>query len=100
MIAESVAHALTRKPEVMFDAEHFFDGYKANPAYAMECIQAASAAGARCVVLCDTTGGTLPHEVARIVAAVCERIPGSRLGVPYPNDTYNALAHSLAAIDA
>ncbi|HEY9549591.1 MAG TPA: citramalate synthase [Kiloniellaceae bacterium] len=100
MIAESVAHALTRKPEVMFDAEHFFDGYKANPAYAMECIEAAYAAGARWVVLCDTNGGTLPQEVARIVARVCERIPGSRLGIHCHNDTDNAVANSLAAIDA
>src|SRR3546814_10424718 len=100
MIAESVAHALTRKPEGMFDAEHFFDGYKANPAYALECIEAAYAAGARWVVLCDTNGGTLPQEVARIVATVCQRIPGSRLGIHCHNDTDNAVANSLAAIDA
>src|SRR3546814_1016110 len=65
VIAESVAHAATRKSEVMFDAEHFFDGYKANPAYAMECIEAAYRAGAGWVVLCDTNGGTLPGEVDR-----------------------------------
>src|SRR3546814_19742850 len=99
MIAESVAHALTRKPEVMFDAEHFFDGYKANPAYAMECIAAAYAAGARWVVLCDTNGGTLPQEVARIVARVCERIPRSRLGIPRPNAPHTAVATPLAATD-
>src|SRR3546814_3060626 len=81
MIAESVAHAATRKSEVMFDAEHFFDGYKANPAYAMECLAAASRAGAGWVVLCDTTGGTLPGEVERIVAKVCERLPGDRKSV-------------------
>src|SRR3546814_14296595 len=68
MIAESVAHALTRKAEVMFDAEHFFEGSQANPAYALECVEAASAAGARWVVLCDTNGGTLPQEAARILA--------------------------------
>src|SRR3546814_19244377 len=100
MIAESVAHALTRKPEVMFDAEHFFDGYKANPAYALECVEAAYAAGARWVVLCDTNGGTLPQEVARIVARVCERIPGSRLGIHCHHDPDNAVANSLAATDA
>src|SRR3546814_15341147 len=66
----------------------------------MECIEAASAAGARWVVLCDTNGGTLPQEVARIVARVCERIPGSRLGIHCHNDTDNAVANSLAAIDA
>src|SRR3546814_7661901 len=100
MIAESVAPALTRKAEVMFDAEHFFDGYKANPAYALECVEAAYAAGARWVVLCDTNGGTLPQEVARIVARVCERIHGSRLGIHCHNDTDNAVANSLAAIEA
>src|SRR3546814_17857184 len=100
MIAESVAHALTRKAEVMFDAEHFFDGYKANPAYAMECIEAAYEAGARWVVLCDTNGGTLPQEVALIVARVCERSPGSRLGLHCHNDTANAVANSTEAHDA
>ena len=100
MIAESVAHAATRKGEVMFDAEHFFDGYKANPAYALECIEAAYKAGARWVVLCDTNGGTLPQEIARIVGDVCERIPGSHVGIHCHNDTENAVANSLAALHA
>jgi len=100
MIAESVAHALTRKNEVMFDAEHFFDGYKANPAYALECIEAAHKAGARWVVLCDTNGGALPDEVERIVGAVCDRMPGSQVGIHCHNDTENAVANSLAAIRA
>src|SRR5215510_897234 len=68
MIAESVVLAKTRKREVMFDAEHFFDGYKANPGYAMDCAKAAYDNGARWVVLCDTNGGALPHEIERIVA--------------------------------
>ncbi len=100
MIAESVAHAATRKGEVMFDAEHFFDGYKANPAYALECIEAAYQAGARWVVLCDTNGGTLPQEVARIVGDVCQKIPGSHVGIHCHNDTENAVANSLAALHA
>ena len=100
MIAESVAHALTRKSEVMFDAEHFFDGYKANPAYALECIEAAHKAGARWVVLCDTNGGTLPQEIERIVGTVCERIPGTHVGIHCHNDTESAVANSLAAIHA
>src|SRR5262245_34484180 len=100
MIGESVALAKTRKREVMFDAEHFFDGYKANPAYAMECIQAAFDAGARWVVLCDTNGGALPHEVERIVGAVCEKIPGTHVGIHTHNDTENAVANSLAALRA
>ena len=100
MIGESVAHALTRKAEAMYDAEHFFDGYKADPAFAMDCIEAAHKAGARWVVLCDTNGGTLPHEVERIVGEVCEKIPGSHLGIHCHNDTENAVANSLAALRA
>ena len=67
MIADSFAHAATRVEEVMFDAEHFFDGYKANPDYALACLEAAAGAGARWIVLCDTNGGTLPDEIERIV---------------------------------
>ena len=100
MIADSVAHARTRKAEVMFDAEHFFDGYKANAAYALECIKGAYEAGARWVVLCDTNGGTLPDEVERIVGAVTEHIPGSHLGIHAHNDTDNAVANSLVAVRA
>ena len=84
MIAESVAFAKTQNREVMFDAEHFFDGYKANPAYAMECIGAAYDAGARWVVLCDTNGGTLPDEVERIVGEVCDDDPGQPCRHPLP----------------
>jgi 2-isopropylmalate synthase len=100
MIAESVALAKSRGREVMFDAEHFFDGFKANPAYALECARAAYDAGARWVVLCDTNGGALPHEVERIAGAVCEEIPGSHVGIHCHNDTENAVANSLAAIRA
>jgi len=100
MIAESVALAAERKDEVMFDAEHFFDGYKANPGFALDCLQAALGAGARWVVLCDTNGGTLPDEVERIVGEVCRTIPGGRLGIHCHNDTENAVANSLAAVRA
>jgi 2-isopropylmalate synthase len=100
MIAESVAHAKERVAEVMFDSEHFFDGYKANPAYALECAEAAYKAGARWVVLCDTNGGTLPHEIERIVGEVTRKIPGSHLGIHCHNDTENAVANSLAAVRA
>ncbi len=98
MIGESVALAKAKGRETMFDAEHFFDGYKANPAYAMECIGAAYDAGARWIVLCDTNGGALPDEVERIVGAVCDKIPGSHVGIHCHNDTENAVANSLAAI--
>jgi len=100
MIGDSVAQARTRIAEVMFDAEHFFDGYKANPDYALACLMAARKAGARWMVLCDTNGGTLPHEVARIVGAVAAHIPGDHLGIHAHNDTENAVANSLIAVEA
>ncbi len=100
MIADSIALAVTKKREVMFDAEHFFDGYKANSAYALDCIRAAYDAGARWVVLCDTNGGALPDEVEHIVGAVCDQISGSCVGIHCHNDTENAVANSLAAIRA
>jgi 2-isopropylmalate synthase len=100
LIRESIAHAATKKAEVHFDAEHFFDGFKANPAYAMDCLKAALEGGARWLVLCDTNGGTLPNEVERIVGQVTERIPGTKLGIHCHNDTENAVANSLAAIRA
>ncbi len=100
MIADSVARAGAKGKEVIFDAEHFFDGYKANPDYALDCIAAAYDAGARWVVLCDTNGGTLPHEVASVVAAAIARVPGSHLGIHAHNDTENAVANSLAAVSA
>ena len=100
MIAESIEHARSRVDELMFDAEHFFDGYKANAAYALESVEAAQAAGARWIVLCDTNGGALPDEVEHIVAEVATRIPGERLGIHCHNDTDNAAANSLAAVRA
>ena len=100
MIGESIALARRRLDEAMFDAEHFFDGYKANPAFALDCLKAAYDAGARWVVLCDTNGGTLPDEVYRIVTEVARNIPGTHLGIHAHNDTENAVANSLAAVEA
>jgi 2-isopropylmalate synthase len=100
LIRDSVAAARERMGEALFDAEHFFDGFKANPDYALACLGAADAAGARWIVLCDTNGGTLPHEVERIVAEVAKRIPGDRLGIHTHDDTGNAVANSLAAVRA
>ncbi|MDT8344212.1 MAG: citramalate synthase, partial [Thermohalobaculum sp.] len=99
-IRESVAHLVAQGREALFDAEHFFDGWKANRAYALACLDAAMAGGARWVVLCDTNGGTLPAEVAEITADVTARIPGSHVGIHTHDDTGNAVANTLAAIDA
>ncbi|MCP8940064.1 citramalate synthase [Alsobacter sp. SYSU M60028] len=99
-IADSVAAASERGREVLVDCEHFFDGYKANPDYALACARAAFEAGARWVVLCDTNGGTLPHEVEAIVAAVGRVVPGDRLGIHAHDDTGQAVANSLAAVRA
>ena len=100
-IARSVAYLVAQGREALFDAEHFFDGYKANPGYALAAVKAAFDAGARWVVLCDTNGGTLPAEIGAITAAVIDAgIPGDRLGIHTHNDTENAVAGSLAAIDA
>ncbi len=100
-IGASLAHCVAQGREALFDAEHFFDGYKANPDYALSCLLAARDAGTRWIVLCDTNGGTLPAEVARITAEVIAAgIPGDRLGIHTHNDTGNAIANTLAAIDA
>lgn len=96
----SIAHCTDQRREALFDAEHFFDGYKADPDYAMACLDAAITAGARWAVLCDTNGGTLPGEVAEITAKVCARFGGERIGIHTHNDTENAVACSLAAVDA
>ncbi len=97
-ISESAKHFVKAKKEFMFDAEHFFDGYKANPKYAMSCIKAAYNQGARWIILCDTNGGTLPYEVSQIVNEVSKVIPGKNLGIHAHNDTGNAVANSIAAV--
>ncbi|PPR70921.1 MAG: (R)-citramalate synthase [Alphaproteobacteria bacterium MarineAlpha3_Bin2] len=100
MIADTIEHACTKSDDVMFDAEHFFDGYKANKDYAVNCLKAAYDAGAHWVVLCDTNGGTLPDEIERIVTEITQHIPGSNLGIHCHDDTGNAVANSLAAVRA
>jgi 2-isopropylmalate synthase len=97
-ISESAKHFIEEKKEFMFDAEHFFDGYKANPKYALSCLNVAFNQGARWIVLCDTNGGTLPHEVSKIVKEVLNYVPGKNLGIHAHNDTGNAVANSLAAV--
>jgi 2-isopropylmalate synthase len=99
-IRDSVTAARARGHEVLLDCEHFFDGYKANPQYALACAKAAYDSGARWVVLCDTNGGTLPHEVEKTVTEVCKSIPGTHVGIHAHNDTEQAVANSLAAVRA
>ena len=100
-IRASIAHVVSQGREALFDAEHFFDGYRDDPGYALACCRAALEAGARWVVLCDTNGGTLPGEIARVTEAVIAGgIPGDCLGIHTHNDTEQAVAGSLAAVEA
>ena len=99
-IRDSVRAARSRGREVLLDCEHFFDGYKANPEFALACARAAHDEGVRWVVLCDTNGGTLAHEVERIVGEVVAVIPGTHVGIHAHNDTEQAVANSLAAVRA
>jgi 2-isopropylmalate synthase len=100
-IRASVAHLVALGREAIFDAEHFFDGYAADPAYALACLEAALQAGAAWVVLCDTNGGRLPDEVGRVVAEVIAAgVPGEKLGIHTHDDTGTAVAGTLAAVAA
>jgi 2-isopropylmalate synthase len=99
-IRDSVQAAVKAGREALVDCEHFFDGYKEDPDFALACARAAFEAGARWVVLCDTNGGTLPHEVEAIVSQVVKVVPGDHLGIHAHNDTEQAVANSLAAVRA
>jgi 2-isopropylmalate synthase len=98
MVADSVALMKSHGVEVFFDAEHFFDGFKEDPDYALEVLQAAAEAGADWLVLCDTNGGTLPWEVEEIAATVRREFPAARLGIHAHNDGGLAVANTLAAV--
>lgn len=100
MVASSIKYLTTKVDEVLFDAEHFFDGYKANPKYATKVIRAAYDAGAKWIVLCDTNGGTLPFEIYDIVKKVTKVIPSENIGIHCHNDTENAVANSIEAVRA
>ncbi|KJC51223.1 transferase [Bradyrhizobium sp. LTSP885] len=99
-IRDSVGAAKALGREVLVDCEHFFDGYKENRDFALACAKAAYESGARWVVLCDTNGGTMPHEVETIVGDVVKHVPGANLGIHAHNDTEQAVANSLAAVRA
>jgi 2-isopropylmalate synthase len=97
-IARSMEAIVAKKREALFDAEHFFDGYKANPDYALACIRAAHDAGAKWIVLCDTNGGTMPEAAYAVVSAAKAKLPTANLGIHAHNDTEQAVAVSLAAV--
>jgi 2-isopropylmalate synthase len=99
MIADSVGYLKEREREVIYDAEHFFDGYKADPAYALRTLQMAERAGADCLVLCDTNGGTLPSQLVAIIGEV-KKVTNTPLGIHAHNDGDLAVANSLAAVQA
>jgi 2-isopropylmalate synthase len=99
-IRDSVRRLKALEREAHFDAEHFFDGFAADPGYALACLETAQEAGADWLALCDTNGGAMPAQAARVVAAVRDRLPGARLGVHAHDDTGQAVAVSLAAVEA
>ena len=100
MIRETVAHLAQHGREVIYDAEHFFDGYKDSPEHALATLKAAADGGAACLVLCDTNGGTLPSEIAMICTAVRAHLPGSSIGIHTHNDCELGVANAIAAVDA
>ncbi len=100
MISETIQHLKGQGLEVLFDAEHFFDGYELDADYALQTLRVAAQAGADCLVLCDTNGGFLPFQVAKIVGAVRDALPDVSLGIHAHNDTGVAVANTLAAVEA
>ena len=100
MISDSISEIKKKNKEALFDAEHFFDGYKYDKTFAIDCLRSAYEAGARWIILCDTNGGTLPSEIFDIISDVTNYIPGDHLGIHAHNDTDNAIANSLSAIEA
>lgn len=97
-VADCMAYLKQHFREVFFDAEHFFDGFKANPQYALSVVEAAWRGGADCVVLCDTNGGTLPHELEEIIRAFRERLPGCPFGIHAHDDAGMAVANTVLAV--
>ncbi|MBN2713363.1 MAG: citramalate synthase [Planctomycetes bacterium] len=100
MINSSVKYLKKKTGEMFYDAEHFFDGYKANPEYAMKTLEAAADGGAEALVLCDTNGGTMPLEVAKLTAEVVKRFPGLKVGIHPHNDSGMAAANAVEAVRA
>ena len=99
IIKDSVSYLLSENREVIYDAEHFFDGYKADPEYALETLSAAREGGASCLVLCDTNGGSLPAEVEKITRGAREKAGDTEIGIHTHNDGGMADANTLTAVD-
>ncbi len=99
MIRDTVSFLKGQGKEVIFDAEHFFDGYRANPSYAVECLKVAAEAGADCLVLCDTNGGTFPSDISKIVSQLTKEV-STPLGIHCHNDTGMAVANSIMAVES
>ncbi|MDO4535543.1 MAG: citramalate synthase [Clostridium perfringens] len=99
MIRESITYLVSLGKEVIFDAEHFFDGYKNNPSYALEVISTAKESGARWIVLCDTNGGTMPNEIQEITRFLIQDLKFNNLGVHFHNDSGVAVANSIVAVN-
>lgn len=100
MIRDTVAHLVKHGREVIYDAEHFFDGFKDSPAHALATLKAAADGGAACLVLCDTNGGTLPHEIMDISGQVRNHLPDTPIGIHTHNDCELAVANAVAAVQA
>ena len=100
MIEDSVAYCVAQGKEVIYDAEHFFDGYRANPTYALATLAAATRGGAACVVLCDTNGGSLPWFVEEVTCRAIERLGGAAVGIHTHDDAGCGVANPLAAVRA
>jgi len=98
LISDTITYLKKHFSEVLFDAEHFFDGFKANPQYALQTVKEASKAGADCIVLCDTNGGTLPHQLGDIIKEVKKHITKPPLGIHTHNDSELAVANSIVAV--
>ena len=100
MIAETCSFFLNKGKKVIFDAEHFYDGYKSNPSYALKALEAAVSGGAECLVLCDTNGGTFPQDIFEITKTVTEKMPDLKIGIHAHNDGGMAVANTIMAVKA
>jgi 2-isopropylmalate synthase len=100
MVGESIAYLKSKGRLAFYDAEHFFDGFRADPEYSRQCLRVAAASGVDCIILCDTNGGSLPKDVFAVVRQALDTVPNTRIGIHAHNDCELAVANSLAAVEA